>query len=77
MASQLLHRGRLIDHIQLVVSDIEASRRFYLDGLGWSGELEVEGDVVMIKSSKGIGFAKLVDALLGKFPAETTTSKQT
>ncbi|ESY68463.1 MULTISPECIES: UDP-N-acetylmuramoylalanyl-D-glutamyl-2,6-diaminopimelate--D-alanyl-D-alanine ligase [Mesorhizobium] len=35
------------------------------------------GDVVMIKSSKGIGFAKLVDALLGKFPAESTTSKQT
>ena len=34
------------------------------------------GDVVMIKSSKGIGFAKLVDALLGKYPAETTT-KQT
>jgi len=34
------------------------------------------GDVVMIKSSKGIGFAKLVDALLGKFPAKTTT-KQT
>jgi catechol 2,3-dioxygenase-like lactoylglutathione lyase family enzyme len=24
-----LHRGRLIDHIQLVVADIEASRRFY------------------------------------------------
>ncbi|RUW96454.1 UDP-N-acetylmuramoylalanyl-D-glutamyl-2,6-diaminopimelate--D-alanyl-D-alanine ligase [Mesorhizobium sp. M8A.F.Ca.ET.059.01.1.1] len=35
------------------------------------------GDVVMIKSSKGIGFAKLVDALLGRFPAETTTSNQT
>ncbi|MEI9427870.1 UDP-N-acetylmuramoylalanyl-D-glutamyl-2,6-diaminopimelate--D-alanyl-D-alanine ligase [Mesorhizobium sp. Cs1299R1N3] len=35
------------------------------------------GDVVMIKSSKGIGFAKLVDALLGKFPAKTTTSNQT
>ncbi|RWC24806.1 MAG: UDP-N-acetylmuramoylalanyl-D-glutamyl-2,6-diaminopimelate--D-alanyl-D-alanine ligase [Mesorhizobium sp.] len=35
------------------------------------------GDVVMIKSSKGIGFAKLVDALLGKFPAESTTRKQT
>ncbi|TPK70906.1 UDP-N-acetylmuramoylalanyl-D-glutamyl-2,6-diaminopimelate--D-alanyl-D-alanine ligase [Mesorhizobium sp. B2-4-15] len=31
------------------------------------------GDVVMIKSSKGIGFAKLVDALLGKYPAETTS----
>jgi lactoylglutathione lyase len=24
-----LHRGRLIDHIQLVVKDIEASKRFY------------------------------------------------
>jgi hypothetical protein len=24
-----LHRGRLIDHIQLVVEDIDASKRFY------------------------------------------------
>ncbi len=29
METQTLHRGRLIDHIQLVVRDIEASRRFY------------------------------------------------
>ncbi len=29
MANMELHRGRLIDHIQLVVADIEASRRFY------------------------------------------------
>lgn len=29
MATQELHRGRLIDHIQLVVADIEASKRFY------------------------------------------------
>jgi catechol 2,3-dioxygenase-like lactoylglutathione lyase family enzyme len=29
MEAQELHRGRLIDHIQLVVRDIEASRRFY------------------------------------------------
>ena len=29
MALQQLHRGRLVDHIQLVVSDLEASRRFY------------------------------------------------
>jgi catechol 2,3-dioxygenase-like lactoylglutathione lyase family enzyme len=29
METQELHRGRLIDHIQLVVRDIEASRRFY------------------------------------------------
>lgn len=30
MEAQRLHRGRLIDHIQLVVRDLEASRRFYL-----------------------------------------------
>ena len=29
MESQTLHRGRLIDHIQLVVADLAASRRFY------------------------------------------------
>ena len=29
METQKLHRGRLIDHIQLVVRDVAASRRFY------------------------------------------------
>ena len=29
METMELHRGRLIDHVQLVVRDIEASRRFY------------------------------------------------
>jgi catechol 2,3-dioxygenase-like lactoylglutathione lyase family enzyme len=29
METQQLHRGRLIDHIQLVVADISSSRRFY------------------------------------------------
>jgi catechol 2,3-dioxygenase-like lactoylglutathione lyase family enzyme len=37
MQTQELHRGRLIDHVQLVVRDLGASRRFYaavLDVLG-------------------------------------------
>lgn len=29
METQELYRGRLIDHIQLVVKDLDASRRFY------------------------------------------------
>ena len=29
METQELHRGRLIDHIQLVVRDLEASKKFY------------------------------------------------
>jgi predicted lactoylglutathione lyase len=37
-----------ISFLTLAVRDLEASRRFYLDGLGWTAELEVEGDVVMI-----------------------------
>ncbi|NUS19657.1 MAG: UDP-N-acetylmuramoylalanyl-D-glutamyl-2, 6-diaminopimelate--D-alanyl-D-alanine ligase, partial [Mesorhizobium sp.] len=35
------------------------------------------GDVVMVKSSKGIGFSKLVEALLGKFPAEAANIEPT
>lgn len=33
------------------------------------------GDTVMIKSSKGIGFSKLVDALTSKFPAQAVKAK--
>src|SRR5690242_17385451 len=31
------HRGRLLDHVQLVVTDIEASKRFYAAVLGVLG----------------------------------------
>ncbi|MCX5520045.1 VOC family protein [Kaistia defluvii] len=34
MADMQFHRGRLIDHIQLVVADYDASRRFYEAVLG-------------------------------------------
>ena len=37
-----------ISFLTLAVRDLDASRRFYVDGLGWTPELEVEGDVVMI-----------------------------
>lgn len=45
METNELHRGRLIDHLQLVVADLEASKRFYtsaLQALGFS--LGGEGD---------------------------------
>jgi catechol 2,3-dioxygenase-like lactoylglutathione lyase family enzyme len=55
MATQELHRGRLVDHIQLVVRDLTASQRFYEavfkvlgipvggtgDGYFWADELFV------------------------------------
>lgn len=34
MEAQQLHRGRLIDHVQLVVRDLSASRAFYEAALG-------------------------------------------
>ena len=55
MATHELHRGRLIDHVQLVVRDLAASQRFYTaafealgipmggtgDGFFWADELFV------------------------------------
>ena len=41
-----------ISFLTLSVRDLEASRRFYVDGLGWTPELEVEGDVVMITAGE-------------------------
>jgi catechol 2,3-dioxygenase-like lactoylglutathione lyase family enzyme len=43
METQTLHRGRLIDHLQLVVRDLAASKRFYraifeVLGISFGGE---------------------------------------
>ncbi|WP_136621485.1 MULTISPECIES: VOC family protein [Mesorhizobium] len=58
MESQELHRGRLIDHIQLVVRDLPASRRFYeaifrvLDvPIGGTGEGYFWADELFISSA--------------------------
>ena len=44
METQELKRGRLIDHVQLVVSDLAASRRFYDAVLGAIGIPVEDGD---------------------------------
>ncbi|MCC6888557.1 MAG: VOC family protein [Hyphomicrobiales bacterium] len=45
MEAHELHRGRLIDHLQLVVKDLAASRRFYEAVLGVLGiPIAGEGD---------------------------------
>lgn len=43
METQSLHRGRLIDHIQLVVRDLDASRAFYEAVFAALG-LEISGE---------------------------------
>jgi len=41
-----------ISFITLAVADLDATRRFYLDGLGWTAELEVPGEVIMIRAGE-------------------------
>jgi len=43
-------------------ADVEALKPVLLDAVR-------PGDAVMVKSSKGIGFSKLVDALVARYPA--------
>ncbi len=37
-----------LNFVTLVVDDVERSRRFYLEGLGWKAALEAPGEVVML-----------------------------
>lgn len=41
-----------ISFITLAVRDLDASRAFYLDGLGWEAALDVPGEVLMIKAGE-------------------------
>jgi uncharacterized protein len=38
-----------ISFVTLAARDLAATRAFYVDGLGWSPELDVPGEVVMIR----------------------------
>jgi catechol 2,3-dioxygenase-like lactoylglutathione lyase family enzyme len=41
-----------ISFVTLAVGDLDASRAFYVDGLGWTPELEEPGEVVMIRAGE-------------------------
>ena len=38
-----------VSFITLAVDDLHATRTFYVDGLGWPPELDVPGEVIMIR----------------------------
>jgi UDP-N-acetylmuramoyl-tripeptide--D-alanyl-D-alanine ligase len=50
-------------------ADVEQLKPVLMDSLR-------PGDTVVIKSSKGVGFSKLVDALTSKFPAQAANAKR-
>ncbi|KRC54930.1 MULTISPECIES: VOC family protein [unclassified Nocardioides] len=43
-----------ISFITLAVADLDATRRFYVDGLGWSPELDVPGEVLMFRAGPAL-----------------------
>jgi uncharacterized protein len=38
-----------LSFVTLAVRDLDASRAFYLDGLGWRAEVDVPGEVLMVR----------------------------
>jgi catechol 2,3-dioxygenase-like lactoylglutathione lyase family enzyme len=43
-----------VSFVTLAVRDLERSRSFYVDGLGWSPELDVPGEVVMFAAGERV-----------------------
>jgi len=41
-----------ISFVTLAVRDLDAARRFYVDGLGWAPELHVPDEVLMIRTGE-------------------------
>ncbi|KQZ67619.1 VOC family protein [Nocardioides sp. Root151] len=41
-----------ISLVTLAVADLDATRAFYLDGLSWTAEMDVPGEVLMIKAGE-------------------------
>ncbi len=56
-----------ISFVTLAVPDLDATRRFYLDGLGWDAALDVPGEVLMIQAGEHLLLSLWVDA---EFEAE-------
>ena len=41
-----------ISFVTLAVADLDATRRFYVEGLGWQPELDVPGEVLMFRTGE-------------------------
>jgi catechol 2,3-dioxygenase-like lactoylglutathione lyase family enzyme len=56
-----------ISFVTLAARDLEATRAFYVDGLGWSPKLDVPGEVVMIRTGEHLVLSLWAEA---EFEAE-------
>src|SRR5699024_10626151 len=46
---EVVRMDQRISFVTLAVADLDGTRRFYLDGLGWRAELDVPGEVLMVR----------------------------
>jgi len=50
-----------LSFVSVAVRDIDASRAFYVDGLGWSTEMDVPGEVLMIRMGEHLVLSLWID----------------
>ena len=51
-----------VSFITLVVTDLEATRRFYVDGLGWEPVVHVAGEVMMFRVAEKVVLSMWAEA---------------
>ena len=51
-----------VSFITLVVTDLEATRKFYVDGLGWEPELHEPGEVLMFRVAEKVVLSMWVES---------------
>jgi len=56
-----------LSFVTLAVRDLDASRAFYVDGLGWAAAMDVPGEVLMIQLGERLVLSLWVDS---EFEAE-------
>ena len=62
-----------VSFITLAVPDLDRTRAFYVDGLGWDAEVYVPGDVLMIRAGAKVMLSFWVDTA---FEAEVGTIRR-
>ncbi|RYC12971.1 VOC family protein [Nocardioides zhouii] len=51
-----------VSFITLVVSDLDATRKFYVGGLGWEPELDMPGEVLMFRVAEKVVLSMWVES---------------
>lgn len=62
-----------LSFVTLAVRDLDAARAFYVDGLGWSPEVDVPGEVLMIRVGQQVVLSLRAEA---EFEAEVGPVRQ-